>query len=392
MKTLLVLVTVLMLISTSARAQSGFVANDARATPQLLRGLDSLGKADARTDISHGKLVIKQFGLPEGSESNYQMLLFKRYGILVDFVWGDNLSREQYTYWTAYNSISTSEIAKRFGSSVLDSASSEARRLKASGIELPNTVPHQDWPEAYSIQVRDHPAFPESLLVKGTFGSIDLYLHILKSGQLVDPKVMSAEFFLGPFTKEFRWSSFGDNDSGSDSIMSLLGSWIQTYIKSMRADVNRSYFTWYYEDTLDASYDIEVRPELEDSMAVEPVLPKLSPPSNLVGPKDLYEVSFKCWVDRTGKMVNHKLSTIVLLIRRPASEGEPLFDRYECSSESDPENTTTTLTGDTLLLQKFAPFIDRALAGTTFHVHRNNEYFKYFDIARVEIMFANFRN
>ncbi len=381
-----------MLISTSVRAQSSFVGNDARATPRLLRGLDSLGKADARTDISHGKLVIKQFGLPDGSESNYQVLLFKRFGILVDFVWGDNLSREQYAYWSAYNSVSTCEIAKRFGDSVLDSVSSEARRLRASGIELPNTVPHGDWPEPYSIQVNGHPVFPESLFVKGTFGSVDLYLHILKSGQIVDPKVMSAGFFLGPYNKGFRWSSFGDKDRRSDSLMSLLSPWIQTYIKSMHADVNRSYFTWFYEDTLDASYDIKVRPEIEDSMAVEPVLPKLSPPSNLVGPNDYYEISIVCWVDRTCKMVNHKLSTVVLLTRRPASEAEPRFDRYECTSESDPEDTTTTMTGDTLLLQKFAPFIDRALAGTTFQVQRDNEYFKYFDVARVEIMFANITN
>lgn len=391
MNKLLLLVSVTFIVNVPARAQSSFVPNSPKATPRLLQELDSLGRGDARKDISNGMLVIKWFGLPDGSEKNYQALLYKRYHIFVDFVWGDELSREQYTYWSAYNSVSESEIDRRYGEGVLDSISSEARRLTSSGIEVPNTAPQEQWPEPFSLSVGEHPAFPDSLLVKGTFGTISLSLDILKSGAIANPTVLNAYLFRGPFQREFIWWNYDSTYSKTDPLMEKLRPWVDTYVKSMAVEVNPHYFCWLYKDTLNVGYDIHVRPEFGDSTIVKPIVPAMPTVLDGSGPETYYRIGIDYWVDSSGTVLKSRIGSI-LIQYIDSTITPPRFRHYYCSSTADvgdPGDTTSSIQGATWLVSKYRWLIDRALAGTSFLIEPRTRYFNFFNAAYVTVGYTN---
>lgn len=391
MNNLLILVSLVFIIELPARAQSSFVPNSPRATPALLRELDSLGRADARKDISNGMLVIKWFGLPDGSEENYQALLYKRYHIFVDFVWGDELSREQYTYWSAYNSVSESEIARRYGDGVLDSTSSDAERLNSNGIKVPDTAPHEQWPQPYSIFVGEHAPFPDNLLVRGTFGTISLSLDILKSGKIVNPIVLNTYLFRGPFQKGFIWWNYDSSYSQTDTLMEQLQPWIHAYVKSMTVQVNPHYFCWLYKDTLNVGYDIHVRPEFEDSTIVKPIVPAMPAVLDSTGLKTYYQIGIDYWVDSTGTVLKSRIGSI-LIQYIDSTITPPRLKHYYCSSAADigdPGDTTSAIRGATWLVNKYRWLINRALAGTRFVIEPRTRYFHYFNAACVTVGYTN---
>jgi len=357
----------------------------------MMQKLDSLGRADAWADIDSGKLIVKWYGLPDGSESNYLALLRKRSGIFVDFVAGDVLSREEHTYWSAYNSVSAAEIARRYGKNALDSASNDARKLKEKGVDLRGTIPQHEKPEPYAIQVGPHAEFPENLLVGGAFGKILLDIDILKSGVIANPQVIDVDLYVGPYCENYSWLLYPGHHPSDDSVMQALRPWIHDYIKAMRLTIHDRYFSWLYQDTLHQSYEIRIRPEFEDSLPVRASPGRFQFPPKFLGPKDRCDISVECWVDDLGRLVHSKLSSILLEKYRGIEDGEPRYNHYYCSSGSPASDTSKSIEGNTWLFKRLKGSIGQAVRQTRFEVSKTSTYFNYFDVARTHIYFTSKR-
>jgi len=387
MKRILPLILGLFLF-TNAPAQTSFVSN-AGADLSLLHRLQNAAIADAQRDIAAGKLIIKWFGLPDGSESNYAALAKQRYGITVQFVAGDVLTRQEYTYWSSYDRTSRREIELRYGPFALDSLETEARLLhnKKVNLKAEHTTSAADKP--YKIQVENVPPFPDSLFIKGTFGSISLNIGVLKTGKLANVSLAAVRLFKGPYEKHFFWGKPLPAGSEEDSVLRLLKPWLDNYISLMRVELNPNHFYWLYQDTLTRSHRIEIRPQLEERWPIKPVLPKLIPPDSIVGTRDRYGIYLSLWLDRSGHVVARRIQSIHLTVPPDSSMEDGLFASYYCSQNGAHEDTTQSLSGDLFLLQRFKPWLESVIPDIRFEVEKENEYFDYFSVASVLVYLGN---
>ncbi len=386
MKRVLPLIPCLFLF-TNVPAQTSFVSN-AGADSSLLHRLQNTAIADAQRDISAGKLIIKWFGLPDGSESNYAALAEQRYGITVQIVAGDVLTRQEHTYWSSYNRTSRREIELRYGPSALDSLETEARLLQKKKINLKIEHLSSETDEPYKIHVENVPPFPESLFIKGTFGSISLSIGVLKTGKLANVSLESVRLFMGPFKKHFFWCKPLAAGPAEDSVLKLLKPWLQKYISLMRVQLNPNHFYWLYQDTLNRSHRFEIRPQLEERWPIKSVLPKLIPPDSIVGPRDRYGIYLSFWLDRSGHVVARRIQSICLTVPPDSSREEGLFASYYCS-QNGLEDTTQSPSGDLFLLQRFKPWLESVIPDIRFEVENKNEYFDYFAVASVLVYLGN---
>jgi hypothetical protein len=374
---------------SNAPAQTAFIGN-AGADSSLLHTLQLTAAADAHRDIAAGKLIIKLYGLPDGWESDYAVLAKERYGITVQFVAGDVLTRQEYTYWSSYNRISEREIELRYGSFALDSLETEAQSLYKKKINLKLDLSSSDSDdEPYKIQVKNVPPFPDSLFVEGTFGSISLSIEVLKTGKLANVSLESVRFFQGPFTEDFFWAKPWPDSSRQDSVIELLNPWINNYISLMRVRLNSKHFYWLYQDTLHRSYTIEIRPQFEEQWPVKPILPKLIPPDSVVGLRERYGVYLSFWVNRSGEMVAKRIESLSLTVPTDSSMEDGLFSSYYCSQNREGKDTTMSLSGDVFLLERFKPWLETVIPVIKFDVDAKNEYFNYFDVASVLVYLGN---
>ena len=88
------------------------------------------GRADAERDISRGVLAVESWGLiaDHAVWSSFQLILKKKYGIIVRRVAGCEVDNFILGHGNGYNDVSKAEITRRYGPGLLDRVYEQAER------------------------------------------------------------------------------------------------------------------------------------------------------------------------------------------------------------------------------------------------------------------------
>ena len=85
------------------------------------------GRAEAKTDIAAGRLILRTYGISPAAESPYTRLLAERLGVKVVVVAACTPDARTITETAAYNEVMKREIRKRFGRNALEDIERETR-------------------------------------------------------------------------------------------------------------------------------------------------------------------------------------------------------------------------------------------------------------------------
>jgi hypothetical protein len=110
--------------SYPSSVREGYFFNDKESQLPFINSFKE-GKADAQSDLEHGKIKLQVKGMPiEGEEKRFANIE-KKYAIELYRIGGCEISAEKDGYWLGYNEVMQLAIGERYGAGFLEKISSE---------------------------------------------------------------------------------------------------------------------------------------------------------------------------------------------------------------------------------------------------------------------------